>query len=66
MTLERWKGLGIRAKDQAQAAQSAEVPPDEKIPNPLGPLLVIVLLGAAIVESWVGNWHLRIRRGMAA
>ncbi len=65
-TLERWKGLGIRAKDQAQAAQSAEVPPDEKIPNPLGPLLVIVLLGAAIVESWVGNWHLRIRRGMAA
>ena len=65
-TLERWQGLGIRAKDQAQAAQRAEVPPDEKIPNPLGPLLVIVLLGAAIVESWVGNWHLRIRRGMAA
>ncbi len=66
MTLERWKGLGIRANDQAQAAQSVELPPDEKIPNPLGPLLVIVLLGAAVVESWVGNWHLRIRRGMAA
>jgi hypothetical protein len=64
-TLERWKGLGTRAADQAQAAAGIPVAEDE-VPNPLGPLLVIVLLAAAIVESWVGNWHLRIRRGMAA
>jgi len=65
MTFERWKGLGTRAADQAQAAASTAAP-EEAIPNPLGPLLVIVLLIAAIMESWVGNWHLRIRRGMAA
>jgi hypothetical protein len=66
MTLERWQGLGTGATEQARAAASTGVPSEEEIPNPLGPLLVIVLLGAAIVESWVGNWHLRIRRGMAA
>jgi hypothetical protein len=66
MTLERWQGLGTRATDQARAAASTAAPEEDRIPNPLGPLLVIVLLGAAIVESWVGNWHLRIRRGMAA
>jgi hypothetical protein len=66
MTLERWKGLGVRPGEQAQAAASAAVSEEDRIPNPLGPLLVIVLLLIAVMESWVGNWHLRIRRGMAA
>ena len=63
-TLARWKGLGTGA---AQAAESnAAAPVVEPVPRPLGPLLVIALLLAAILESWVGNWHLRIRRGLAA
>jgi hypothetical protein len=63
-TLERWKGLGTRATDQAQSAASTAT--QEAIPRPIGPLLIIVLLLAAIMESWIGNWHLRIRRGLAA
>jgi Aerotolerance regulator N-terminal/von Willebrand factor type A domain len=63
-TLERWKGLGTRAADQTPGSASAAS--NEPVPRPLGPLLMIALLLAAIVESWVGNWHLRIRRGLAA
>jgi hypothetical protein len=63
-TLERWKGLGTRAAEQARSAASAAT--QEATPRPLGPLLLIVLLLAAIMESWIGNWHLRIRRGLAA
>jgi hypothetical protein len=63
-TLERWRGLGTRAGEQAPGAASSAA--TEPTPRPLGPLLVIALLVAAIVESWVGNWHLRIRRGLAA
>lgn len=63
-TLERWKGLGTRVTDeQRRAAGSAA---SEPVQRPLGPLLVIALLLAALMESWVGNWHLKIRRGLAA
>jgi aerotolerance regulator-like protein/VWA domain-containing protein len=62
-TVERWKGLGTRADQQAQTSVAAS---DEQVANPLGPWLVILLLIVAIMESWVGNWHLRIRRGLAA
>jgi hypothetical protein len=64
MTLERWKGLGARAGEEPR--ETAAAPPGEPVPNPIGPWLVILLLIAAVVESWVGNWHLRIRRGLAA
>lgn len=63
-TVERWRGLGVRADQQAQAGVVAAG--DEPVPNPLGPMLVILLVIVAIVESLVGNWHLRIRRGLAA
>jgi hypothetical protein len=63
-TLARWKGLGTGAAEVSQ--QNATASATERVPRPLGPLLVIALLLAAIVESWVGNWHLRIRRGLAA
>jgi aerotolerance regulator-like protein/VWA domain-containing protein len=63
-TLARWKGLGTGAAEPSQG--SASPSPTEPVPRPLGPALVIALLLAAIVESWVGNWHLRIRRGLAA
>ena len=62
-TVERWKGLGVRADQQTQAtAASAEEP----VARSLGPWLVILLLIVALVESWVGNWHLRVRRGLTA
>ena len=63
-TLARWKGLGTGAAEVSPG--NASTSPTAPVPRPLGPLLVIVLLLAAIVESWVGNWHLRIRRGLAA
>jgi len=63
-TLARWKGLGTGAAQETPGNVSASS--TQPVPRPLGPLLVIALLLAAIVESWVGNWHLRIRRGLAA
>jgi len=62
--LERWRGLGVRATDQTQAASTAAA--EEPVPRSLGPWLVLALLLVAVMESWVGNWHLRIRRGLAA
>jgi hypothetical protein len=62
--LERWRGLGVRASDQTQAATTAAA--EEPVPRSLGPWLVLALLLVAVMESWVGNWHLRIRRGLAA
>jgi hypothetical protein len=63
-TLDRWRGLGVRAGEQAQ--QVAEPVAEDEVPNSLGTWLVILLLALAVVESVVGNWHLRIRRGIAA
>jgi hypothetical protein len=62
-TLERWRGLGTRVADQTQAVAAAAEP---TVPSSLGPWLVIFLLMLVVVESVVGNWHLRIRRGVAA
>ena len=64
-TVERWQGLGVRAADQTTNSAATAVE-DASAPSPLGPWLLIVLLLIAVVESWVGNWHLRIRRGIAA
>jgi hypothetical protein len=63
-TLERWRGLGLRPGEQA--APAAVSTADERVPSSLGPLLVMLLLLLVVVESLVGNWHLRIRRGVAA
>jgi hypothetical protein len=63
-TLERWKGLGVRPGEAATpVAVSSQT---DRVPNSLGPLLVMLLLMLVVVESLVGNWHLRIRRGVAA
>lgn len=63
-TLERWRGLGVRPGESA--APVAAAPSGETVPSSLGPWLVMLLLMFVIVESLVGNWHLRIRRGVAA
>ena len=63
-TLERWRGLGVRPGEQATPV--AVTTPQETVPTSLGPWLMIALLMLVLVESAVGNWHLRIRRGVAA
>lgn len=61
-TLQRWQALGFEADDQ-----SAIVPGDaDKVPVALGPWLLWVLIAALLMESLIGNWHLRVRRGIAA
>jgi hypothetical protein len=63
-TLERWRGLGVRSGETATPV--AVTAADDTVPSSLGPLLMILLLMLVLVESAVGNWHLRIRRGVAA
>lgn len=63
-TLERWRGLGVRPGEQATPV--AVTSSAEEVPSSLGPWLVMLLLMLVVMESLVGNWHLRIRRGVAA
>lgn len=60
--LARWQDLGRAAA--ADGATSSVV--RERIQVPLGYWLLLVAILVAIVESGLGNWHLRIRRGIAA
>jgi hypothetical protein len=64
-TLERWRGLGVRPGEQATPTTAVAAVGDT-VPSSFGPWLVILLLMLVVVESAVGNWHLRIRRGVAA
>jgi hypothetical protein len=61
-TLARWQDLGQRS-ELSPAATGIE---PEPVLAPLGRWLLLLLLIAAAVESWIGNWHLRVRRGIAA
>ncbi|MGD8339131.1 MAG: BatA and WFA domain-containing protein [Gammaproteobacteria bacterium] len=62
-TLTRWQDLGRAAAD-VEAAAGGVV--QEEVQVPLGYWLLLLVLAAAIVESGLGNWHLRVRRGIAA
>lgn len=61
--IERWQGLGQPAAEAAAGATAGLQ--DEAAPWSLGPWLLILLLLAVVMESWIGNWHLRVRRGIA-
>jgi len=63
-TLERWRGLGVRPGEQVTPVAVSTAA--DRVPSSLGPWLVILLLMLVVMESLVGNWHLRIRRGVAA
>jgi len=62
-SLIRWQDLG-RAAAEADTDTSSVI--QEDIQVPLGYWLLMLLLVAAIVESGLGNWHLKVRRGIAA
>lgn len=61
-TLERWQGLGRAAAAGANAGATVS----EEVLVPVGYWILLILLLVAIVESGIGNWHLRVRRGLAA
>ena len=62
-TIERWQSLGQR--DAGQTAAGALTGDREPVLESLAQWILIVLLVAVLLESWIGNQHLRIRRGMA-
>jgi hypothetical protein len=62
-TLARWQDLG-RAAEAAETGASTTI--QERVLVTVGYWLLVVLLLAAVMESGLGNWHLRVRRGIAA
>lgn len=61
-TIERWQGLGRRPDDAGGA--DVAVAGDEAVLAPLARWILVLLLAVVGMESWIGNWHLRVRRGM--
>jgi hypothetical protein len=61
-TLQRWRGLGSAS---APTPTSTEASPAEPVPTPIWPWLLLLLAVAAVMETVAGNWHLRVRRGIA-
>ncbi len=64
-TIERWQRLGIEP-GETQAADFAVAEEEAATPSPIGLWVLGLLVVAVVMESWAGNWHLRVRRGMAA
>ncbi len=60
-TIGRWEGLG-----QAIEGAAGNAVAGEPVLTPFGRWLLLVLLAAVVMESLAGNWHLRVRRGIAA
>lgn len=61
--VERWVDLNT-GRLEGSGAADLELAPAE--PTPLWPWVLGLLIVVVFVESWVGNWHLRVRRGIAA
>lgn len=61
-TIERWQALGRRPEGAAQTAAAGQAL--EPVLRPVGWWILILLLVVAVMETWVGNWHLRVRRGL--
>jgi len=61
-TLTRWQELGRAAATAAPAAGVVR----ERVQTPIGYWLLAFAVLVAVMESAIGNWHLRIRRGIGA
>ncbi len=59
--LARWAALGQQI-DGPEVTATADAA--SRIPWALGPWLLLFLAAAVIMESWAGNWHLRVRRAL--
>jgi hypothetical protein len=64
-TLERWARLGTSPAD-ARPGAAPEATEEDRVPTPIGLWILLIAFGALIMESWAGNWHLKVRRGIAA
>lgn len=64
-TLGRWQDLG-KGVEEADVVAEARLGESAEVPVPLGPWILLLLIVVFVVESSVGNWHLRVRRGVAA
>ena len=62
-TVSRWLALSPGTSRNVPSAALGVV---ETPPTPIWPWLLGLLAVIVIVESWAGNWHLRVRRGIAA
>lgn len=60
--LERWRALSRPGTPAAAGAAPGAAGPESW---PIWPWLLGLLVLAAVMESVVGNWHLRVRRGIA-
>ena len=61
-TLMRWQELGRAAESAAPVTGVVQ----ERVQIPIGYWLLMLAVVVAVMESALGNWHLRIRRGIAA
>lgn len=62
-TLERWEGLGSAV--EGEQVQTVGAGTEATVAMSLGQWLLFLLIAALVVESLIGNWHLRVRRGIA-
>ena len=60
--LARWTALGRAGPQSARSGAAVQAGPRL---TPLAQWLLWLLLVVIVMESWVGNWHLRVRRGVA-
>ena len=61
-TLEGWRGLGSGTEEQKTNDETEKI---DSQPVALWPWIVTVLLIIVLIESWVGNYYLNVRRGVS-
>lgn len=61
--LERWNSLGIESTQTVVAEQAIQA---ERQAWPIGLWVLALLAVLIVIETWVGNWHLRVQRGISS
>ncbi|MEE3198054.1 MAG: hypothetical protein VX225_06390, partial [Pseudomonadota bacterium] len=62
-TLRGWRDLGSGAEEQRVIDGTEKI---DAQPVGLWPWIVTMLLIIVLIESWVGNYYLNVRRGVSA